>query len=221
MELFDATERTELELVDENGGYTESGRLLSEQCGHVMRVSVYAGEDRQTLVESRVFDGPLSKQIDEVMGFLDRDDWRRVREALVAALVQRDYSFSAELIVNVFSDRIEFIGMGALKEMDGFTQWRNEKLLAALRRLRYSASRPDEFAGTRGAFLIVLRNEQQPGQKLLDYLKTNPSVSRKEAENILGLRQTAAGKVLKDLHSRGLIESVGGGKNIKYVLKTP
>lgn len=217
---FDAGEMTELGMTDENGGYTGLGLLFSDQCPYTVKVSVYGGEDRGGLAERRVFGGPLAGQIDGIMEFLNRDDNRRVKEMLAAALTQRDYAFPGELLVNVFSDRVEFIGMGALKDVDGFDRWRNEKLLAALRRLRHSAAKPKEFTATRGAFMVVLRNETPPGQKLLDHIAANGSINRKEAEAVLGLKQTAAGKVLKELLDRGLVEPVGGGKNTKYVLKS-
>ncbi|MCL2699554.1 MAG: hypothetical protein FWE68_04525 [Defluviitaleaceae bacterium] len=207
---FDDGERAELGLIDGDGAYTNLGLLLSDQCRHVLKVSPH-GE------EPRIFGGSLVKQIEDAAAFLDRDDWKYIREMICAALIQRDYTFPGEMLLNIYPDRVSVIAMGKLAE--GFTCWHNERLYTALRRMRYTVSKPDRFAATKGAFMIVRESEPPPEEKILEYIKKHGSINRKQAETVLGLRQTAAGKILRAMHECGTITAEGNGKNKKYILK--
>lgn len=65
-----------------------------------------------------------------------------LREALLNSIVHRDYSFSASTLINVYSDRIEFVSIDGLPEgieiddiMLGLSVCRNPKLAAIFYRL--------------------------------------------------------------------------------------
>lgn len=104
-----------------------------------------------------------------------------IREALLNALVHRDYSFSGSIFINIYDDRIEFISLGGL--VPGFSleaallsasQPRNEKLAALFYRLRLIESSgtglgkimncyaPQKtkpiFENVEGAFRVILPN---------------------------------------------------------------
>ena len=58
-----------------------------------------------------------------------------MREALLNALVHRDYAFSSSTLISIFDDRIEFISVGGLPKgvflddiLLGFSVLRNENL---------------------------------------------------------------------------------------------
>ena len=65
-----------------------------------------------------------------------------IREALLNAVVHREYSFSGSTLVNIYEDRIEFISLGGIisglsleSVMLGVSQSRNEKLANVFYRL--------------------------------------------------------------------------------------
>jgi len=80
---------------------------------------------------------------------LDRYDYqdyppKAIREALLNALVHRDYSFSGSIIININSERMEFINLGGLLPgltandiINGISQPRNAKLAQAFFRLKH------------------------------------------------------------------------------------
>ena len=58
-----------------------------------------------------------------------------IREALLNAVVHREYSFGASTLINIYEDRIEFLSLGGIVSglsleavMLGVSQSRNEKL---------------------------------------------------------------------------------------------
>ena len=70
-----------------------------------------------------------------------------IREALLNAVVHRDYGFSGSIIVNINSKNIDIISIGGLvpglaKEdiMNGISQLRNRKLAEMFHRLNYIVS---------------------------------------------------------------------------------
>ena len=65
-----------------------------------------------------------------------------IREALLNAVVHREYSFSGSTLINIYEDRIEFISLGGIISglsldsiMLGVSQSRNEKLANIFYRL--------------------------------------------------------------------------------------
>ncbi len=104
-----------------------------------------------------------------------------VREALLNAIVHRDYSFSGNTIINLYSDRLEFISLGGLvpglsleAAMIGASQPRNEKLANLFYRMRLIEAygtgiskiiscykglpMQPKFENVEGAFVVVLPN---------------------------------------------------------------
>ena len=87
--------------------------------------------------DHREFSGSLFQQLDEAFFFIDRYNRIRgeirgldridtrdyppeaVREALLNAIVHREYSFSASTLISIFDDRIEFVTVGGL--LKGFS----------------------------------------------------------------------------------------------------
>jgi ATP-dependent DNA helicase RecG len=70
-----------------------------------------------------------------------------IREALINAIIHRDYSFSGSIIINVNDKRMEFISIGGLLPglapediRNGISQLRNRKLAEAFHRLNFIES---------------------------------------------------------------------------------
>ena len=68
-----------------------------------------------------------------------------------------------------------------------------------------------------GSFpLISADNEAE--RLVLEFIKKNGSITRKEAERAVDMKQTAAGRLLGKMIQKNLIVQTGQGKNTKYKL---
>jgi ATP-dependent DNA helicase RecG len=59
---------------------------------------------------------------------------------------------------------------------------------------------------------------ETPQKKVLNFAEENGSVTRKQAEDLLELSQTAAGSILRKLHEVGYLIKSGGSKNTVYYI---
>ena len=150
---FGLNQQKTLHLLSTDGVYTNLGFLLSDQSIHSVKLAVYEGFEKVVFKDRREFSGSLLKQLEETYAFLDmhnrdhakvkglyREDRRdypeeAMREALLNALVHRDYAFSSSTLISVFEDRMEFLSVGGLPKgisLDdivlGLSVQRNENL---------------------------------------------------------------------------------------------
>jgi ATP-dependent DNA helicase RecG len=130
--IFSEPQKRTLHLIGEDGAYTNLALLLSEQCTHAIKLAVFAGTSKAIFRDRREFSGSLFEQLDEVYGFierynslrsefvgLDRIDRRdypteAIREALLNALVHRDYGLSPATLISIFDNRLEIVNIGGL-----------------------------------------------------------------------------------------------------------
>lgn len=142
--------------------YTNLATLLSDECEHTIKVAVFEGNDKKIFKDRKEFTGSLFKQLRTCYDYLelcnhtaatfegldriDREDYpaSALREALLNALVHRDYAFSGSIMINIFDDKIEFVSLGGLvsgllKEdiLRGVSQTRNKKLANVFYRLKH------------------------------------------------------------------------------------
>jgi ATP-dependent DNA helicase RecG len=260
-----------LGVVNADNIFANLGLLLSDQCVHTIKVAVFSSSDKSEFKDRREFTGSLLKQLTGVYEYvdmynktkaeffgLDRVDQRdypeeAIREALLNAIVHRDYSFSGSTLINIYDNRIEFVSIGGLVKgisiddiMLGISQPRNERLAAVFYRLKLIEAYGTGIAkimgsygkfsvkptlrATDNAFMVSLPNlntqymgglDKTRDQVVLEYLTMNGSITRKDVQRLLGIGQTAAGRILKDMVKRNLIKSVGFSRNTKYVLQKP
>ncbi len=129
---FGQEQKRSLGLIDSNGTWTNLGLLLSDQCGHTIKAAVFEGDSKITFKDRAEFPGSLLKQVEDTYRYLDqfnhtrstlsglkRIDYRSyppdaIREALLNAVVHRDYSYSGSILISVFDNRIEFVSLGGL-----------------------------------------------------------------------------------------------------------
>lgn len=129
---FDEAHKRTLGLLDADGYYTNAALLLSDQCEHIIRCAVYEGTGKSKFKTRKEFSGSILKQLDDTFSFLSLnnnlrstfDGLRRIdyadypeealREALLNAVVHRDYDYSGSIIINIYDDRMEFISLGGL-----------------------------------------------------------------------------------------------------------
>ncbi|MCL1810014.1 MAG: putative DNA binding domain-containing protein, partial [Clostridiales bacterium] len=142
------------------GLFTNLGLLLSDQCAHTVKVAVFSDGGNTVFRDRKEFTGSVFAQLEETFAYLQlcnqnrsvinglarTDYWdypeEALREALVNALIHRDYSFSGSIIINVNEKRIEFISVGGLLAgllpediLNGISQLRNRNLADAFLRL--------------------------------------------------------------------------------------
>jgi ATP-dependent DNA helicase RecG len=142
--------------------YTNLGLLLSDQCKHSIKFAVFQGTDKLVFKDRKELTGSVFDQITDAFKTIDfyngtkatfrgllRTDERdypedAVREALLNAIVHREYAFHGSTMINLFSDRLEIISLGGLVSgmsleaaMLGASQSRNEKLARLFYRMKW------------------------------------------------------------------------------------
>jgi len=56
-------------------------------------------------------------------------------------------------------------------------------------------------------------------QEIVNMLNENEFLATKDISEALGIKKTQTSKYLNDLISKGLVNRIGNGRNIKYMLK--
>ena len=143
-----------------SGLYTNLGLLLSDECKHTIKVAVFDDVENTIFKDRQEFSGSILQQIDDAFNYIqlsnntrsvidsivrkDFPDYPKeaLREALINAVMHRDYSYSGSIIININSQFIEFISIGGLmpgiRKEDiilGVSQLRNQKLTEVFLRL--------------------------------------------------------------------------------------
>ncbi len=145
----------------EDDQYTNLALLLSDQCQHTTKIAVFGDTDNLVFKDAKEFGGSIFKQLDDSYTYLtlcnrtaatfkglervEMPDYPEaaLREALLNALIHRDYSYSGSIIINVNDACMEFISIGGLLPglsaediRNGISQPRNRKLAEIFHRLR-------------------------------------------------------------------------------------
>lgn len=196
---FGLVQMKTLGLTSNDGLYINLGLLMSDQCSHSIKTAYFEGLDKSVFKDRREFHGSLLEQLSDVYQYLDlynktkatfsgleRLDKRdypqeAIREALLNAIIHREYSFSGSTLINIYDNRLEFVSLGGLVPglsldaiMLGISQSRNERLANFFYRLKLieaygtgiakiMSSYKDStvqpmFKTTDGAFLVILPN---------------------------------------------------------------
>ncbi|MGL4875109.1 MAG: ATP-binding protein [Clostridium sp.] len=147
--------------------YTNAGKLLIEERDEnsnlIVRAARFKGNSDIEFIDSKNFSGVLYKQIEETINFIKvyiekyskiegiqrQDEYRipivAIREALVNAVVHRDYTIEgASVNVKIFDDRIEILSPGGLPRsldvrdiMLGRSEVRNKIIARFFKEIRY------------------------------------------------------------------------------------
>lgn len=158
---FSAEKYRVLGITDDSKSlYTNLALILSDQCMHTTKVAVFGNDSNTEFRDSKEFTGSVFEQLEDAFGYLmlcnktvatfkglervERSDYPQeaIREALLNAIVHRDYSFSGSIIINVNDKEMEFISIGGLLPglspddiRSGISQPRNKKLAEVFHRL--------------------------------------------------------------------------------------
>ena len=159
---FAEAQMQSLGLVNSDGMYTNLGLLVSDQCPHIIKCAVFSGTDCLDFQDREEFSGSVFKQMNEAYRYIEfnnhtaatfnglyRHDQRSyppvaLREALINAVVHRDYSSVAvNTKISIFADRIEILSYGGLPKdislemaLNGVSACRNPKLANIFYRLK-------------------------------------------------------------------------------------
>lgn len=164
--------------------FTNLALFISEQCLHSIKVAVFEDTEKTKFQAHREFTGSLFQQLDNAFSFLmlcnqnpsnfngltRTDNWdypkEAIREALLNAIIHRDYSYSGSIIINVSKQELEFISLGGLLpglELEdiksGISQPRNAKLAEIFHRLNFIES---YGTGIRRIFALYKDSYVQP-----------------------------------------------------------
>lgn len=158
---FGEQQKRTLKLIGDDKTYTNLALLLSDQCVHTIKFAVFDGTSKTTFKDRKEFSGSILKQLKDAYAYIDmfnhthaefeglnRIDSKdypveAIREALLNAIVHREYGFSSSTLISIFDDRIEFVTIGGLVKgvtkndiMLGVSILRNRNLADVFYRLK-------------------------------------------------------------------------------------
>lgn len=164
--------------------YSNLALIISDQCTHTTKVAVFADDENTKFRDSKEFGGSIFEQLDNTYAYLalcnkttatfkgleriEKVDYpeEALREALLNALVHRDYSFSGSIIINVNDKEMEFISIGGLLPglspddiRSGISQPRNKNLADIFHRLHLIES---YGTGIRKIYSLYANCSEQP-----------------------------------------------------------
>ena len=278
---FGKSQMRTLHLIGDDDNYTNLAFLLSDQCTHTIKLAVFEGSKKTVFKDRCELSGSILGQLNEAFAYIDRYNRTRaefagldrvdmrdyppeaVREALLNAIVHRDYSFRGSTLISIFEDRIEFVTIGGLVKgitLDdvklGVSVLRNQNLANVFYRLRLIEAygtgilkineayddydRKPLIETTDNAFKITLpnsnfRSEHQAPKgagknqgatsaekkesrihAVLALCRTKGSFVRTDVEAALGISQSTAILLLRELVDDGVLTKQGKGKNLRY-----
>jgi len=164
--------------------YSNLGLIISDQCIHSIKIAVFSDEEKTNILDRKEFTGSVFKQMEksydylalcnknneEINGLERIDNYgypeEALREALLNAIIHRDYSYSGSIIININNKEIEFISIGGLLPgltlediKAGISQPRNKGLSEIFHRLRLVES---YGIGIRKIFSLYSNNPIKP-----------------------------------------------------------
>lgn len=164
--------------------YSNLAKIISDQCEHTIKIAVFADDNNTVFKAHKEFGGSVFTQLEEAFDYLmlcnqnpstivginriDRWDYpvEALREALLNAIVHRDYAFSGSIIINVNESCMEFVSLGGLVQglsaddiKNGISQLRNRNLAEMFHRLNFIES---YGTGIRRIFALYSDCKEQP-----------------------------------------------------------
>ena len=150
-----------MNIISQDGTYSNLGMLLSDQCVHTIKMAVFEGSKKSVFRDRRELNGSILEQLEDAYAYIDQFNRTRaefegleridkrdypaeaLREALLNAIVHRDYAISGLTLISIFDDRIEIVTIGGLVRgisfddiMLGISVLRNQHLANVFYRLK-------------------------------------------------------------------------------------
>lgn len=234
---FNENNKKTLGLIGEDNTYTNLGLILSDECPYTIKIAVFEGNIKTIFKDRYEFNGSMIKQLEEAYNYIDRYNSTKaefkglnridirdypieaIREALLNAVVHRDYSFSSSILINIFNDRMEFVSIGGLVKgityddiMLGISIARNKNLANLFYRLKLieaygtgimkiQASYTDciykpKIEVSDNAFKIILPNKNAIINGSVNHIKCS---SNTNVEKVLSLLRQKQNIIRKDI----------------------
>lgn len=226
---FGESQKKSLGLIGRDGCYTNLALLLSDQCEHKIKFAVFAGVEKGIFKDRHEFSGSLFRQVEDLTKAIDAhnrlsspkiEGFKRVdirdypedaiREAVLNAIVHREYALGGYTLASVFDNRIEIISLGGLAHgvemndiMMGVSYLRNKQLAEIFYRLHWieaygtgitkinngykNSKNQPSFESSPNAFKITLPNLST--QNILS--KRTEKKADDEIEKVLNLFQSS------------------------------
>lgn len=262
-----------LNMIGADGTFSNLGMLLSDQCVPTIKLAVFEGSKKSIFRDRQELSGSLLAQLEDAYAYLDRFNKTHavisglyridkrdyppeaLREALLNAIIHRDYALAAPTLISIFDDRVEMVNVGGLMRgisyndiMLGVSALRNQHLANIFYRLHLIeaygtgmlkisecyAEHPVKptIEISDHAFKITLPNinfasrqphpqpEPNPSedrtQQLLALLQNGRTIARKDVETALGISQSSAINLLRQLVDQGILARIGNGRSSRY-----
>ena len=212
--------------------YSNLALIISDQCAHTTKVAVFADEENTKFRDSKEFGGSIFKQLDNTYAYLalcnkklatfkgleriEKVDYpeEALREALLNALVHRDYSFSGSIIINVNDKEMEFISIGGLLPglspddiRSGISQPRNKNLADIFHRLHLIES---YGTGIRKIYNLYANCPKQPRIEVTSntFKIILPNMNRATAKEGIPVTTAQMKKILDYIEENGQITDI-------------
>ena len=212
--------------------YSNLALIISDQCEHTTKVAVFADEENTKFRDSKEFGGSIFEQLDNTYAYLalcnktsatfkgleriEKVDYpeEALREALLNALVHRDYSFSGSIIINVNDKEMEFISIGGLLPglspddiRSGISQPRNKNLADIFHRLHLIES---YGTGIRKIYNLYANCPEQPRIEVTSntFKIILPNMNRATAKESVTIATTQMKKILDYIEENGQITDI-------------
>jgi ATP-dependent DNA helicase RecG len=235
---FDDEQKFKLGLINEKNEYTNLALLMSDQCEHSVQCAIFSGEGKNTFRTRKEFSGSILRQLEGSYEYInlynntaedsqgiDRTeeyDYPRVaiREALINALLHRDYNFSGSVLINMFTNRMEFVSIGGIAGgltlsdiKQGISQTRKKALGNVFYRLKlvdsYGTGIQRILECYRGRVKPEFICEQATFMSVLPNVNLKPSdVKRKLTKEMITERQVLGLFEAKEMISRKDVEEL-------------
>lgn len=223
---FETSQQKTLGIIGNDELYTNLALLISDQCVHSIKIAVFNDSSPDSFQDRREFTGSLFKQLTDTFEYINQHNQLHtsyeglvrkeiknysdicIREALLNAIVHRDYAYSGSIQIRIYPQKLEFLSIGGLvfgftlqDVLLGISQPRNPKLAALFYRLKlieaygtglqkiiqdyhYTIKKP-EFICSNNAFLLKLPNKFNPNS-----IGEEPALYQPISEKIIQLLAT-------------------------------
>lgn len=244
--------------------YTNLALILSDQCPQGIKMAVFDDEYKTEFLDRDEATGSLLRQFDAAYDFIQKHNRKRsviegkirrdirdypepaVREAIINALVHRDYSISGSTLISIIGGSLSISSIGGIVRglgiddlMLGTSSRRNEKLASVMYRLGYmeaygtgiprimglyrsSVEKPRIETST-NVFKITLPRmstvELDPEmEKVISNYSSGDVFTRADLERTFGFSRSHSYELIKELLMKGIVEQIGTGRGTSYRL---